>query len=63
MLDQVNLHAAKDVLQEHGLRLEDILGMFRMYSLRAEPEKKIAEAEEKPRKAEPWRFGSTTSPV
>ncbi len=61
MMDQVNLNAARDVLQEHGLKLEDVLGMFRIYSLRAEPEKKMAEAEEQLRKAEPWRFGSTTS--
>jgi len=64
LIGEVNLHAAKEVLQEHGLRLEDILGMFDMYSLRAEPAKQIAEAEaaaEKLRRAEPWRFGSTIS--
>ncbi len=64
LMDQVNLRAAHDVLQEHGLRLEDILGMFQIYSLRASPEQKMAEeAREKGRKAEPWRFGSTTLPV
>jgi len=62
IMDQVNLHAARDVLEEHGLKLEDILGMFKVYSLRASPEEKMTEVErEKARKAEPWRFGSTTS--
>jgi len=61
VIDQVNLRAARDVLQEHGLQLEDILGMFHIYSLRAEPEKRMAEGEAELRKAEPWRFGSTTS--
>jgi coenzyme F420-reducing hydrogenase gamma subunit len=64
IMDQVNLYAARDVLQEHGLRVEDILGMFEIYSLRADPAKMIAEAEaqaKQVRRAEPWRFGSTTS--
>ena len=62
LLDNVNLHAARDVLQEHELRLDDILGMFDIYSLRAGPKEKIAEAERDiTRKVEPWRFGSTTS--
>jgi len=62
MLEQVNLRAARDVLVEHGLKLEDVLGMFDIYSLREEPAKKIAEAEGKEvRRSEPWRFGSTTS--
>jgi hypothetical protein len=36
--------------------------MFQIYSLRASPEEKMAEAaRERVRKAEPWRFGSSTS--
>lgn len=62
LVDEVNVNAAKDVLTEHGLRLEDVLGMFEIYSLRAEPARTLAESErKKARRAEPWRFGSTTS--
>ena len=41
MIDEPNLHAARDVLEKHGYTVEDIIGMFDVYSQRATPEKMI----------------------
>ena len=65
LVDDPNLNAARDVLSEHGYTLEDMLGMFEIYSLRSSPAEKMKEAAaegeaETDRGEEPWRFGSST---
>ncbi len=63
LVDDPNVNAAKDVLEEHGYTLEDIIGMFQIYSQRADRVKGLTEAaaELAARKgSEPWRFGSST---
>ena len=65
LVDDPNLNAARDVLSEHGYTLEDMLGMFEIYSLRSSPAEKLkataAEDEAETGKGEePWRFGSST---
>jgi len=63
LVEDPNLHAARDVLEEHGYTVEDVLGMFQIYSQRAPQVKELAEAEarsEIPKGSEPWRFGSST---
>jgi len=64
-VDDPNLNAAGEVLSEHGYTLEDMLGMFEIYSLRSSPAEKMKEAApegeaESGRGKEPWRFGSST---
>lgn len=65
LVDDPNLNAARDVLEEHGRRVEDILGMFEIYSMRARPAEGLGiagpRAERKTGKgSEPWRFKSST---
>jgi sulfhydrogenase subunit delta len=60
LVDDPNLQAAREVLEEHGYGVEEIVGMFDIYSLRDRPaEKMAAAAGEKGKGAEPWRFGSS----
>jgi len=65
LVDDPNVNAAKDVLAEHGYTVDEIIGMFQIYSQRAPRVKELAEsAAESAKKgtkgSEPWRFGSTT---
>jgi len=63
LVEDPNLHAARDVLEEHGYTVEDVLGMFQIYSQRAPQVKELAEMEARsdtPKGSEPWRFGSST---
>jgi len=63
LVDDPNVNAAKDVLEEHGYTVEDIVGMFQIYSQRSDRVKELAAAEtdtKKKKGSEPWRFGSST---
>jgi sulfhydrogenase subunit delta len=65
LIDEPNLNAARDVLEEHGYKVEDIVGMFEMYSLRARPAEEVGEADEGVARRgsegrEAWRFKSST---
>jgi len=64
LVDDPNVNAAKDVLEEHDYTLEHIIGMFQIYSQRAPRVKELAESaaesDAKKKGSEPWRFGSTT---
>lgn len=44
MIDEPNLGAAREILEKHGYTLEDIIGMFDIYSQRAAPQKIIQES-------------------
>ena len=64
LVDDPNVNAARDVLEEHGYTVEDVLTAFNIYSQRAPRVKELAEAAADTAKeskgSEPWRFGSTT---
>jgi coenzyme F420-reducing hydrogenase gamma subunit len=64
LVDDPNVNAARDVLEEHGYTIEDVLTAFNIYSQRAPRVKELAEAAadtaKKSKGSEPWRFGSTT---
>jgi coenzyme F420-reducing hydrogenase gamma subunit len=65
LVDDPNVNAARDVLEEHGYSLDEIIGMFQIYSQRAPRVQQLAEAAAEPQEkrskgSEPWRFGSTT---
>jgi len=65
LVDDPNVNSARDVLEEHGHRLEDVLGMFSIYWQQAPRVKELVEAaaeagEKRSKGSEPWRFGSTT---
>jgi len=63
LVDDPNINAARDVLEEHGYTVEEIIGMFQIYSQQAPKVKELAEATAesgKKKGSEPWRFGSTT---
>jgi coenzyme F420-reducing hydrogenase gamma subunit len=64
LVDDPNTSAAFEVLEEHGKTLEEVVGLFEIYSIRAPRVRELAEAaphRAKPEKApEPWRFGSNT---
>jgi coenzyme F420-reducing hydrogenase gamma subunit len=64
LLDDPNVNAAKEVLEEHGYTVEDVITSFDIYWQRAPQVKELAEAAADTKKeskgSEPWRFGSTT---
>ena len=65
LVNDPNVNSAKDVLSEHGYTVDEVVGMFQIYSQQAPRVKELAEsAAESPKKgtkgSEPWRFGSTT---
>lgn len=62
LIDDPNLTSARDVLEEHGYTVEDVLRKFEIYSLRAAPAQVVAEAESDRQKkgAERWRYKSST---
>jgi coenzyme F420-reducing hydrogenase gamma subunit len=64
LVDDPNVNAARDVLEEHGYTIEDVLTAFNIYSQRAPRVKELAEAAadtaKKSKGSEPWRFGSST---
>ncbi|UCC67167.1 MAG: hypothetical protein JSV79_08460 [Armatimonadota bacterium] len=64
LVDDPNLNAAREVLEEHGYRVEDILSVFELYATWARPEEGLGIVEPraavKSRKgSEPWRFRSS----
>lgn len=64
LVDEPNVNAARDVLEEHGKSVEEVVGLLQMYSMRAEPvealAQRAAEGITEPKGHEPWRFGSST---
>jgi len=59
LMEAENVNAAKDVLEEHGYTVEQIVGMFNIYSQRRASVKQLpAPAGTKGR--QPWKFRSTT---
>jgi len=65
LLEDPNVHAARDVLEEHGYSLEAVVGMFEIYSLHAPQVRELSESateaeQERSKVPQPWRFGSST---
>ena len=62
LMDEANVYAARDVLEEHGYTVEQIIAKFQIYSQRAASVKDIARpgAAREEKGAEPWRFKSST---
>lgn len=65
LVDDPNVNAAKDVLAEHGLTVDDVLTMFSIYWQRAPEVKTLAgataaSAPQGSKGSEPWRFTSNT---
>jgi len=46
LVDEPNLNAARSVLEQHGYTLDEILGMFDVYSQRASPQRIIRQQQE-----------------
>jgi len=59
LMEAENVNAAKEIIEEHGYTLEQIMGMFNIYWQRQEDVRKLPELPGK-KGREPWRFKSTT---
>jgi sulfhydrogenase subunit delta len=62
LMEAANVSAARDVLEEHGYTVEEIIAKFQIYSQRAAAVKDMARpgATPEPKGGEPWRFRSNT---
>lgn len=61
LMEEANVYAARDVLEEHGYTVDEIISKFRIYSQRAASVKDLARpgASKETKGAEPWRSRSS----